>query len=392
MAGGLTELRRIDSLRPYPKNARTHSAEQVALIARSIEEFDWTYPVLIDSDGTVIAGHGRLEAARSLGLEEVPTLTLGHLTPAQVDAYRLADNRLSELADWDEELLRGELEALREADFDLSLTGWDDDEIAQLLADETPSPAADEVPEPPEEPITQPGDLWILGDHRLICGDSTDPETVARVLEGAEPYLMVTDPPYGVSYEASWRSEAGIHNRPAAYGQVLNDDRTDWSEAYRLFPGCVAYVWVADPAVGEVQGRLEELGFVARALIVWHKTPWVIGRGHYNWQHETCWYAVRKGQSASWCGDGSQSTVWDIPKPQRSETGHSTQKPVECMERPIRNHRGDVYDPFVGSGTTLIAAERQRRRCFAVELNPAYCDVAVKRWEDYTGQEAVRDG
>ena len=230
----------------------------------------------------------------------------------------------------------------------------------------------------------------MLGTHRVLCGDSTDPETVERLLDGAAPDLMVTDPPYGVQYDATWRYKAGVSSKDGAFGKSANDDENDWQAAYALFPGRIVYVWMSSLALPAAARGLDACGFVRRSLIIWDKGRIVISRGHHHWRHETCWYAVRKGAQASWKGDRKASTIWEIDKPRKSETGHSAQKPVECMQRAIHNHKGDVYDPFIGSGTTVIAAEQEHRRCYALEIDPAYVDVSVKRWEDFTGRKAER--
>lgn len=390
----------LDALAPYAKNARTHTDAQVAQIAASISEFSFTNPILIDRDGGIIAGHGRVLAARKLGMDAVPCIRLGHLSPTQRKALIIADNKLALNAGWSEDLLRLELADLQTDGFDLDLIGFSGDELADLLADRTEGLTdPDDAPEPPVNPVTVPGDVWIMGRHRIVCGDSADADTVARALNGVAPHLMVTDPPYGVEYDASWRNDqvqAGNGKRGApggrAVGKVENDNRADWREAWTLFPGDVAYVWSASMTNDAVIRSLEESGLERRAQIVWRKNNIAISRGHYHWQHEVCWYAVRKGGTGHWTGDRKQSTVWDIPKPQKSETGHSTQKPVECMRRPIENNSSAgqaVYEPFSGSGTTIIAAEMTGRAAHAIELNPAYVDVAVKRWQNFVGAEAV---
>jgi DNA modification methylase len=250
-------------------------------------------------------------------------------------------------------------------------------------------------------PTSRPGDLWLLGPHFLVCGDATDPAMVAKALQGAIPNLMVTDPPYGVSYDPEWReraARAGLLGRSigaGAMGQVVNDDRCDWTAAWRLFPGDVAYVWHSSLHASQVEANLVNAGFVTRSQIIWDKGRLIISRGHYHWRHEPCWYAVRKGRTAGWTGDRKQTTVWQVPH-HRSETGHATQKPVECMGRPMLNHSrpGDhVYDPFVGSGTTILAANDLGLVCHAIEIDPAYVDVVVGRWEQATGRSAalVRD-
>lgn len=231
----------------------------------------------------------------------------------------------------------------------------------------------------------KPGDLWLIGEHRLLCGDSTKAEDVARLLDGAEPNLMVTDPPYGVDYDADWRNEAAdkglISHAASRVGRVENDSRVDWSEAWALFPGNVTYCWHADRHASEVQRSLESAGFEMRTQIIWAKQTFAISRGHYHWQHEPCWYAFRKGESAEWIGGRSQSTLWQITWDKNIEGGHSTQKPLECMARPIRNHEGDVYEPFCGSGTTMVAAENLKRKCYALEISPDYCAVILERMQ-----------
>ena len=386
---------------PYARNARTHSDDQVAQIAASIAEFGFTNPILAGSDGVIIAGHGRLAAAQKLGLDAVPVVVLDHLSPTQRRAYVLADNKLALNAGWDTDLLKLELSDLKEVGADLDLIGFSDAELEVLLA-----PAGtqgltdpDETPEPPVDPVSGPGDVWQLGRHRIICGDSTDALVVEKLLGDVRPHLMVTDPPYGVEYDADWRNKAlradGTPSDGRAVGKVENDDRADWRDAWALFPGEVAYVWHAGNKAHIVAESLMANDFDIRAQIIWAKNNIVIGRGHYHPKHEPCWYAVRKGGTGHWGGDRKQTTVWDIPKPQKSETGHSTQKPVECMKRPIENNSSPgqaVYEPFSGSGTTIIACEMTGRHCYAIELNPAYVDVAVKRWQEFTGQQAVLEG
>lgn len=234
--------------------------------------------------------------------------------------------------------------------------------------------------------------LKLRSRHRLVCGDSTSADVVGKLLGDVKPHLMVTDPPYGVEYDPSWRAKAGVNTATAATGKVLNDDNADWRDAWALFPGDVAYVWHADRFSPVVAESLQVCGFAMRALIIWGKSQLVMGRGDYHSQHEPCWYAVRKKGTGHWAGDRKQSTLWSIDKPRKSETGHSTQKPVECMKRPIENNSSPgqaVYEPFSGSGTTIIAGEMTGRSVYAIELNPAYVDVAVKRWQDFTGQQAT---
>lgn len=392
------EKRALESLVPYARNARTHSDAQVAQIAASMKEWGWTNPVLIDETGGIIAGHGRVLAARKLGYTEVPAMVAEGWSEAQKKAYVLADNQLAMNAGWDADLLKLELQDLSIAGFDMDLLGFDS--LESLLAPEPTegNTDPDDAPEPEEQAVSNLGDVWILGSHRLVCGDCTDALVVERALNGVKPHLMVTDPPYGVEYDANWRNEADRANGKAygasAVGKVMNDNRADWREAWGLFPGDVAYVWHADVYAPVVAQSLESCGFAMRALICWGKNNFAIGRGHYHRQLEPCWYAVKKGGTGHWAGDRKQSTLWQIPKPQKSETGHSTQKPVECMKRPIENNSSPgqaVYEPFSGSGTTIIAGEMTGRCIHAIELNPLYVDVAVKRWQQFTGKQAIRE-
>jgi DNA modification methylase len=388
----------IDRLLPYAANARTHGPDQVAQIAGSIAEFGFNVPCLVDERGVLIAGHGRLLAATHLGLSEVPVIKLGHLTEGQARAFRIADNQIALNAGWDDTVLAAELAQLREDGFDLDLLGFGEDELARLLdglAGDSDGEQTDEdkVPEPPVARVTRAGDLWLLGRHRLLCGDSTNANDVARLLNGAKPHLMATDPPYGVDYDPSWRNEAGV-SATARTGKVANDGRADWREAWALFPGEVAYVWHAGVHAKTVAESLEVAGFAVRSQIIWAKPRFVLGRGDYHWQHEPCFYAVRKGATGHWQGARDQSTVWAIGNASEEDeaTIHGTQKPVECMRRPLLNNsaKGDaIYEPFAGSGTTIIAAESTDRSCLAMELDPRYCDVIVERWQQLTGGAAV---
>lgn len=389
----------LDKLIPYARNARTHSDEQVAQIAASMREWGWTNPVLVDETGLIIAGHGRVSAARLLGWTEIPVMVASGWSEAQKRAYTLADNKLALNAGWNTAMLALELGELGDLGVDLNLAGFTDDEISRLTSLGTVGNTdPDDVPETPAEPVTRLGDVWALGRHRLICGDSTDALTVGRVLGDVRPHLMVTDPPYGVEYDPDWRNRADRANgKPygdRAVGQVMNDGQSDWRDAWALFPGEVAYVWHADRHASSVQASLEASDFEIRCQLIWAKPRFAISRGHYHWQHEPCWYAVRKGGTGHWSGDRSQTTLWTISH-NKSETGHGTQKPVECMRRPIENNSSPgqaVYEPFSGSGTTIIAAEMTGRHCYAIELNPAYVDVAVVRWQQFTGGSATLDG
>ena len=385
----------VEALIPYARNSRTHSDAQVAQIAASIREFGFTNPVLVDEANGIIAGHGRVLAARKLKMPDVPAIRLSHLTEAQKRAYVIADNKLALNAGWDIELLRLEINYLRGLEFDVALTGFSTEELDALMA--APGTEGltdpDAIPEAPERPIAVPGDVWLLGRHRLVCGDCTDALAVEKALNGVKPHLMVTDPPYGVEYDPTWRAKAGVNKSKGKLGKVLNDDKADWREAWALFPGEVAYVWHAGLFARDVQESLEACDFQVRSQIIWAKDRFALSRGHYHWQHEPCWYAVRG--TGHWHGDRAQSTLWSIKAREDGGVGHGTQKPVECMKRPIENNSSPgqaVYEPFSGSGTTIIAAEMTGRACHAIELNAAYVDVAVKRWQEFTGQVATLEG
>ena len=379
----------VDSLKAYPQNARTHNEKQVAQIAESIKEFGFLAPCLVDKDNVLIVGHGRLMAAKTLGMKKVPTLRIEHLTPNQVKAYRIADNQLALNAGWDMDLLGLDLTELSDAEFDIDLLGFDAKDLDALIGNKEGLTDPDEVPEEPETPVSKEGDLWLLGNHRLLCGDSTNENAVYSVLGNVKPHLMVTDPPYGVEYDPAWRAKAGVNKNTKKMGKVENDHTAEWDESFRLFPGDVAYVWHGGLHATVVADSLQSCGFTIRSQIIWSKERFALSRGHYHWQHEPCWYAA-KG-TANWNGDRKQSTVWNIAARENSGLGHGTQKPVECMKRPIENNSSQgqaIYEPFSGSGTTIIASEMTGRCCHAIELSPSYVDVAVARWENFTGKDA----
>jgi DNA modification methylase len=310
------------------------------------------------------------------------------------------DNRSHEETSWNLELLAPAMLELKQLDIDLALTGFKPYQIDHLLglAIEISDDEANAVPELPAQAVAMTGDLWLCGPHRVLCGDSTRSEHVSRLLGGSKPLLMITDPPYGVEYQPKWREAAGL-GRQRQRGAVMNDDRIDWTEAYQLFPGDVVYVWHAGIHAAETSDALHAAGFDLRAEIIWAKQHFALSRGDYHWQHESCWFAVRKGRPSHWRGDRKQSTLWQVANlnsfgGNREEvaTGHGTQKPIELMRRPMLNHTepGDlVYDPFLGSGTTLIAAALLERVCYGVDIDPRYVDVIVRRWQQITGQIAT---
>jgi DNA modification methylase len=393
----------VAALVPYAENARTHSPAQVAQIASSIAEFGFVNPVLVDGAGVLVAGHGRVMAAKQLGMASVPAIRLAHLTEPQARALRLADNQIALNSGWDEALLAAEIARIRDdASVDLDVLGFSPEALEDLLASigaNGDAPAQGDpdapAPEPPAQPVTRPGDLWHLGRHRLLCGDATNRADVLHLLGGTKPHLMVSDPPYGVGYDPAWRNEAGVSST-ARTGKVANDDRADWREAWALFPGDVAYIWHAGVHARTVIESLEAAGFVVRSQIVWAKPRLVLGRGDYHWQHEPCIYGVRKGATGHWQGARDQTTLWPIGAGDEDmATVHGTQKPVECMRRPMLNNSepGDViYEPFCGSGTAIIAAETAERICYAMEIDAGYCDVTIARFEAMTGQPALLDG
>lgn len=385
----------LDRLVPFARNARTHSRNQIDQIAASMREWGWTNPILVDEAGTIIAGHGRVEAARKLGLNEAPVMIARGWSEAKKRAYVIADNKLALNAGWDEDMLAAELTDLKELAFDLDLIGFDVAELDRLLGGGITAEGEDDVPDAPMQPVSRPGDLWLLGSHRLLCGDATASTDVQRVLGNVRPHLMVTDPPYGVEYDPSWRNDAGAAQTRRT-GKVMNDHRADWREAWAHFPGDVAYVWHGALHSSTVAESLTSCGFDIRSQIIWSKERLVLSRGHYHWQHEPCWYAVRKGGSGEWAGDRKQTTLWPISsKAQDAETVHGTQKPVESMRRPMLNNSSvgqAVYEPFMGSGTTLVAADTCGRTCLGLELDPAYVDVAVMRWQQLTGETATLEG
>ena len=394
------ELWPIERLRPYARNARLHSDHQVAVLAANMLTFGWTMPCMISDDGELISGHGRILAATKLGLSKIPVMRMSHLDEDKRRALRLSDNSVGDLAEWDELNLGLEIIDLQTLGFDTDLLGFSPEFLDNLLraaqgideADNGSTEGEDDIPEPPATPVSVAGDLWQLGSHRLICGDSTSADVVGRLLGGVKPLLLVTDPPYGVEYDPSWRNQAGAAKTKRT-GKVLNDDRADWREAWSLFPGDVAYIWHGALHAATVADSLVAAGFAIRSQIIWAKDRLVLSRGDYHWQHEPCWYAVRAKGKGHWAGDRKQTTLWQIAnKDQDATTVHGTQKPVECMRRPILNNSSPgqaVYEPFMGSGTTLIAAETTGRICYGVELNPVYVDVAIERWQAFTGKEAV---
>lgn len=387
-------------LLPYARNARTHSDDQIAQIAASIAEFGFTNPILAGSDGIIVAGHGRLVAAQKLGLEIVPVVVLDHLSPTQRRALVIADNRIAENAGWDDAMLRIELESLQLEGFDIDLTGFDADALAELLAGDDPNNDGqtdeDAVPEVGETPISRPGDIWIMGSHRLLCGDSTVAESYDRLMQGEVADMVFTDPPYNVNYANSAKDKMRGKDRA-----ILNDNLGDGFYDFLLaaLTPTVAhsrggiYVAMSSSELDVLQAAFRAAGGKWSTFIIWAKNTFTLGRADYQRQYEPILYGWPEGAQRHWCGDRDQGDVWNIKKPQKNDL-HPTMKPVELVERAIRNSSRPgnvVLDPFGGSGTTLIAAEKSGRVARLIELDPKYVDVIVRRWEDFTGQTAIRE-
>ena len=394
------ELRRVDALIPYARNAKQHSDAQVAQIAASIREFGWGSPILIDGQNNVIAGHGRLLAARKLGLAEVPVVSMAHLTDIQRRALVLADNKIGENGSWDDELLAIGLTDLKDAGFDLDVVGFDADAVAEIMAGiETTVDGQtddDEVPEIPVTPISRSGDVWELGKHRLVCGDATDPKSYELLMADAQTDMVFTDPPYNVDYANSAKDKMRGKDRP-----ILNDNLGDGFYDFLLaaltpmLERCAGatYIAMSSSELDTLQQAFRAAGGKWSTFIIWAKNTFTLGRADYQRQYEPILYGWPEGQNRHWCGDRDQGDVWNIKKPQKNDL-HPTMKPVELVERAIRNSSrpGDiVLDPFGGSGTTLIAAEKTGRIGWLIELDPKYVDVIVRRWQDWSGQEAYRE-
>lgn len=383
----------VSALIPYAKNSRTHDDAQVAQIAASIKEFGWTNPILVDGDKGVIAGHGRLLAARKLGYDKVPVIELKHMTEAQKRAYVIADNKLALNAGWDNNFLALELQDLKDQDFDLTLLGFDDKELDALLAPEIVEGLTDEdeVPEPPKEPKTKLGDIYILGNHRLMCGDSTSIDAVEKLTDGLVD-ILVTDPPYNVAYEGKTKEALTIQNDSMGDDQFRQFLRDAFVAADSVMKqGAVFYIWHADSEGFNFRGACKDAGWKVRQCLIWAKDTMVMGRQDYHWKHEPCLYGWKEGAGHLWASDRKQTTIIECKRPKRNDI-HPTMKPVELMEYQILNNtKGQdiVLDLFGGSGSTLIACEKTGRKARLMELDPKYCDVIVKRWEDFTGKKAV---
>ena len=360
----------VSEIKVNPNNPRSIKDGNFKKLVQSIKSAPWMMdirPIVIDSKNVILGGNMRYQACVSAGLKTVPVIFADKLTEEQKQEFIIKDN--VGFGDWDFEMLEKE---------------WNFDKLEEWgleLPDFKRSDECEEDEYEIDEEIQTDiviGDIIEIGDHRLVCGDSTNPDVVDKVLDGSAPYLMVTDPPYGVEYKPEWRNQIRLSGR-AAIGAVKNDDNADWTESWSLSPSKVAYVYHAGKFAGVVQKSLEDCDFEIRSQIIWNKSNFAISRCDYHWKHEPCWYAVKKGAKSEWAAGRNQSTVWDIAKNSKNESGHSTQKPVECMFKAIQNHNGDVYDPFLGSGTTMIAAHQLKRKCYGIELDPKYCQIIINR-------------
>lgn len=388
----------LERLIPYARNPRTHTEEQVAQIAASIAEFGFVNPVLVGADGIIIAGHARVMAARKLGLGEVQVIVLDHLSEAQRRALVIADNRLAQNAGWDEEMLRVELEALREDDFNLEVLGFEDAEIEALLAQPETESAGfteeDAVPETPETAVTVPGDVWVLGDHRLLCGDATVMTDVEKVLAGGLADMTWSDLPYNVNYGQTMKDKLRGKKRT-----ILNDNLGSRFEPF-LLSACTnilavtkgaIYICMSSSELHTLYRAFTEAGGHWSTFLIWAKNTFTMGRSDYQRQYEPILYGWKEGTDHYWCGARDQGDVWFVKKPIKNEL-HPTQKPVELIERAIRNSskaRDVVLDPFAGSGSTLVACEKTGRQARLIELEPKYCDVIIRRFEEFSGKRAV---
>jgi len=421
----------VTELVENPRNPNKHGDKQIALLAKIIKTQGWRAPITVSNrSGFIVKGHGRLHAARLLQVENVPVERQDYATEAEEYADLIADNRIAELADLDDGMLSGLLKDAMFTDFDMDLTGFDASSLLELASIAGAGDPVDAEPKMGEADILRTkygvelGQLWAMGENTIFCGDSTKAEDVKLALNGAVPMLMVTDPPYGVEYDPAWRIKA-TDGSSARTGKVLNDNRASWAAAYMHFPGDVAYVWHAGMYGGEVERSLSACNFELKSQIIWVKKNFVLSRSHYHWRHEPCFFAVKKGGKAWFVGnrknntvwadivdswkpsdelfvqkidqdtllafDSSLTTIWDLGVSGEVKTVHGTQKPLECMARPIRNHESEfVYEPFSGSGTTIMACHNAGRKCRAIELSPGYVAVALQRYADATGVEPTR--
>jgi len=396
----------IEKVLPYARNARLHTPQQIEFLQASIKEYGFVNPVLVDDQGVLIAGHGRILAAQKIGHKVVPVIRLGHLTKRQADALRIADNRISDLGGYDFALLRENVALLQFDATELSLIGYDPAALAELLAVPNAGQAdPEEVPEPPKKPIVRKGDLWMLGKHRLLVDDSTKPEVVMRLMDGGKAHLMATDPPYGVAYDNALRPNPGV-----AKPRVANDELVDGPAMQEFLESmlraalphmekCAAfYFWHPMLTQGTYVAAAAAAGILIHRQIIWVKPVLLLGRGDYHWRHELCFYGWQKGNRPPFYGPRNQDTIWEVASvgiKERKEMNHATPKPVALWDKPIANHTKAgqiIFEPFAGSGTQIIAAERTGRHCYALELDPANAQVCIERFNKFSGKQATLDG
>jgi site-specific DNA-methyltransferase (adenine-specific) len=386
--------KKVSELIPYVNNSRTHSEEQITQIASSIKEFGFTNPILIEQDNTIIAGHGRLLASKKLGLDEVPCIIISGLTKTQIKALIIADNQLALNAGWDLEKLSVEIEGLEDDKFDISVLGFDDKFLNSLKEEKKGLTEDDAIPETKDNPKSKLGDIWILGDHKLMCGDSTNTEDVTKLFKEQKADLYLTDPPYNVNYEGKTKDKLKIKNDKQdneTFQLFLTDAFTNAFNCMKL--GASFYIWHSDSEGLYFRLALTNSNFKLRQTLIWAKNSMVMGRQDYHWQHEPCLYGWKDGSSHSWYSDRKQTTLLNFDRPTASKL-HPTMKPVELISYLVNNSskQGDIiFDSFLGSGTTIIACEKLQRICFGLEYDPKYCDVIIQRWQQYTGKEAIHE-
>ena len=386
------EIADISSIKPYENNPRKLSDTAIEKVAMSLKEYGFRQPIVVDKDRVIVAGHTRFRASKKLGLKNVPISIIDNLTEEQINAYRIADNRTAEESEWDNELLKMEIKELEAKDFKLDLLGFNDEQLNDILFEEKQGLTdEDEVPETPEEPISKLGDIWKLGNHRVMCGDSTKQETYEKLCNETKVDLYLTDPPYNVAYEGKTKDKLTIQN-----DKQTNDEFIEFlSQAFRsadtvLKMGGTFYIWHSDSEGLNFRLACIEAKWKLRQTLIWSKNSMVMGRQDYQWQHEPCLYGWKEGSSHSWYSDRKQTTIIKHDRPTQSKL-HPTMKPVSLMEYLVKNSSKQediILDSFLGSGSTLIACEKQNRVCYGVELDPKYCDVIIKRWENFTGKKA----
>ena len=383
----------VDDLIPYARNAKIHDENNINLIAGSIKSFGFNNPVLLDGENGIIAGHGRVLASKKLGIKQIPTIELQGLSDAEKRAYIIADNRLTEKSEWDKEILSLELQDLNELGIDLNIIGFNDEDLNNIIQEETPEVVEDEFSEQIETPKSVKGDIWICGNHRVMCGDSTSFDDVEKLMGGDKADLLITDPPYNVDYQGKTKDSLKIKNDKMSndsFRQFLRDAFSTADSVMR--EGAVFYIWHADSEGFNFRGACCDVGWKVRQCLIWCKNSMVMGRQDYQWKHEPCLYGWKDGAPHLWCSDRKQTTILEFDKPLRNGE-HPTMKPVPLFDYQIKNSTNvndKVLDLFGGSGTTMIACEQNNRKSYLMELDPKYVDVIIQRWQKLTNKEAVR--